>query len=174
MAPIGPIRLTERGSIQRRSAKILIAKIPEHVAQNERRVILGRDGWKPSDVEIIEIGNSAGPGNAVMLAAEANSVTEICSAFGSRGVPAKQVARDAIREFETYLGLNVPVGEHLADQLLLPMAIGAYQGTGGGEFLTGPLSLHTQTHIELIRLLLDVEINVTQDGEQNRIEVIAK
>ena len=48
-----------------------------------------------------------------------------------------------------------PVGEHLADQLLIPMALAR-----GGSFSTGPLSAHTTTNIEVIRKFLDVKFEV--------------
>lgn len=51
---------------------------------------------------------------------------------------------------------QAPVGEHLADQLLLPMAIG-----GGGRFRTGPLSLHTRANMEIIHHFIDVTIEGT-------------
>lgn len=63
--------------------------------------------------------------------------------------------------------MGVAVGEHLADQLLLPMAI-----LKGGRFSTLPLSRHTQTNIEIIRKFLSVDISV-QEGERrvHNIEV---
>jgi RNA 3'-terminal phosphate cyclase (ATP) len=59
------------------------------------------------------------------------------------------------------------VGEHLADQLLIPLAL-----AGGGSYLTGALSLHTTTNIEVIRKFLSVDINATPVSAQTwKIEV---
>ena len=49
--------------------------------------------------------------------------------FGRKGVPAEQVAGGACDEAAAYLAADVPVGTHLADQLLVPMAL-----AGGGVF----------------------------------------
>ena len=54
-----------------------------------------------------------------------------------------------------YLSTPAPVGRYLADQLLLPMALGA-----GGRFLTLPVSQHTTTNCEVIRRFLDVGIGI--------------
>ena len=54
-----------------------------------------------------------------------------------------------------YRELEVPVWRFLADQLLLPMAIGA-----GGKYLTVPPSRHSQTNLEVIRKFLDIEIKL--------------
>ena len=64
----------------------------------------------------------------------------------SKGVPAEKVANDAAREVQQYLDARVPVGLHLADQLLLPLALGA-----GGSYATLPPTLHTKTNIEIIQ-----------------------
>jgi RNA 3'-terminal phosphate cyclase (ATP) len=53
--------------------------------------------------------------------------------------------------------LGAPVGRRLADQLLVPMALGA-----GGVFRTGPLSNHTRTNIETIGLFLERGIEVKE------------
>ena len=81
---------------------------------------------------------------------------EHATAFGERRKPAEAVADEAIDELERYLAAPVPVGEHLADQLLLPMAL-----AGGGRFRTLPLSLHARTQLELIPRFLGVEFSVT-------------
>ena len=57
-----------------------------------------------------------------------------------------------MRQAEPYLASDVPFGEHLADQLLLPMALRA------GRFLTLPLSSHAETNIRTIERFLDVPI----------------
>ena len=52
------------------------------------------------------------------------------------------------------------MGPHLADQLLLPMAL-----AGAGRFTTVKPSLHTRTNIEVIRRFLPVEIDCDDSGE---------
>jgi RNA 3'-terminal phosphate cyclase (ATP) len=52
----------------------------------------------------------------------------------------------------------------LADQLLLPLGIGAARGRGGGAFRTSRLSSHTTTHIDLLQRFLAIEIHIHQQG----------
>jgi RNA 3'-terminal phosphate cyclase (ATP) len=81
-------------------------------------------------------------------------------AFGERGVRAEMVAEKAVAEARRYLDAGVPVGEHLADQVLVPMALG-----GGGAFKTLPLSLHARTNIDVIKMCLGVEVRVEEAGD---------
>ena len=82
--------------------------------------------------------------------------------FGERGKPAERVAAQLARKVQRFTSSAVPVGEHLADQLLLPLAIGAWQGSGGGQFRTLDLTNHTRTHIDIIKAFLDVDVRVNQ------------
>jgi len=75
-------------------------------------------------------------------------------------VPAEKVARGVADEAARYLAANVPVGEHLADQLLIPIAL-----AGGGSFRTLPLTDHTRTNIDVIRKFLDVRIAAREVGQ---------
>ena len=61
---------------------------------------------------------------------------------------------DEIRE---YLAAGVPVARHLADQLMIPMAM-----AGGGTFRTLPLTLHSTTNIEILKKFLDVQVDVNK------------
>jgi len=63
------------------------------------------------------------------------------------------------------------VGEHLCDQLMLPLALSATQGETS-SFVTGPLSAHSLTHIELISKFLDVMIKVQElTGDRQRVSI---
>lgn len=95
---------------------------------------------------------------------EAEHVTEFFTAFGQLGVRAEDVAKDALCQAEEYLAAGVPVGKYLADQLMLPLGIGAYLGSGGGVFRTMDLSPHATTHLDILRRFLELDIHVEQDG----------
>ncbi len=112
--------------------------------------------------EIDEAKGSRGPGNVVMIEVDTEHVTEVFTAFGQLGVRAEDVAKEALRQAEEYLAAGVPVGTYLADQLMLPLGIGAYLGTGG-VFRTMGLSLHSTTHMEILRRFLEVDIHVEKD-----------
>jgi RNA 3'-terminal phosphate cyclase (ATP) len=151
------LELLERGEIQNRRATVLLANLPAHIADREARKLGELTSWDPASVEIRRV-DSAGPGNAVLLELESDHVTEVFTAFGEVGVSAEAVAEKAVREMRSYLKADVPVGEHLADQLLLPLAL-----AGSGSYRTSPLSLHARTQIELIPEFLDVRIGVVEE-----------
>ena len=93
-----------------------------------------------------------------MLTLDYEHVTEVFTGFGARGVRAEQVARSAMEEACRYLDSAAPVGEHLADQLLLPLAIGA-----GGTFRTTALTDHTATNITVLRTFLNAHIDTQEE-----------
>jgi RNA 3'-terminal phosphate cyclase (ATP) len=109
-------------------------------------------------VETVE--GSVGPGNVLLIVVEGESLTEVVTGFGVKGVSAEQVASDACDEAERYLRTDVPVGSHLADQLLIPMAL-----AGGGSFRTLAPSAHTLSNARVVRRFLDVEIALEAEGE---------
>jgi RNA 3'-terminal phosphate cyclase (ATP) len=90
---------------------------------------------------------------------------EIFTAFGQLGVSAEKVASDAAREAREYLSSQAAAGEHLTDQLLLPMAL-----AGSGCFAALKMNLHARTNIEVIAKFLPVRFAVTEAEGYSRIE----
>lgn len=146
-----PLKLLAAGPT-RISATAYVSKLPEDVAERELRKV--RQAFPQAELNTANV-QSIGPGNALCLFAQAQGYTEVVTAFGKRGTRAEEVAKEAVTEMQCFLKSGAPVGEHLADQLLLPMALGA-----GGRFRTLEPSGHTRTNIETMRRFLDVEISV--------------
>jgi len=161
---LGRFELCERGALVGRKVRALIARLPRHIAQRECQTIAAATGWDESCFEIDEVADAPGPGNAVSIELQFEQVTEVFTGFGQRGVPAELVAQQTLDRARHYLAAGVPVGEHLADQLLLPLGIGAHRRTGGGVFRTLPLSSHSRTHIQILKRFLDVHIEVDETG----------
>lgn len=157
-----PLRLHDRGAIALR-AVAYVASLPEHVAQRELNIMR-----RYLNVDRLSIGSprTMGPGNALCVYADSEHVTEVVTAFGKRGKAAESVAKEAVREMKDYLKAEAPVGEHLADQLLLPMALGA-----GGSFRTLQPSLHTTTNVAVIRRFMEGRIEVREDDGTYIVEV---
>jgi RNA 3'-terminal phosphate cyclase (ATP) len=164
-ARLEPLVLLERGAVRRRRARAVVARLPRSIAERELAVIGRRLGWGPAELEVVALDPGGaparttaagpGPGNVVMLEIESAEVTEVVTGFGERGVRAEAVAEGAAEEARRYLAAGVPAGPHLADQLLLPLAL-----AGAGAFRTGTLSPHATTSIAVLRRFLDVDVRV--------------
>jgi RNA 3'-terminal phosphate cyclase (ATP) len=152
--------LTSRGEILSRKARALVASLPPDIADRELNFIAQRMSWGKDWLHREIITNSRGPGNVVFIELESEHLTEIFTSFGERGVRAEAIADEVVKEARHYLASGVPVGEYLADQLLIPFAL-----AGGGAFTTFGLSLHTTTNIEVIKKFLKVKINAKQLGK---------
>ena len=154
-----PLRLIQRGAPVSREARVLLGDLPAHIARRELKVVQQKLGW--SDAELtVELLEGTGPGNVLQLCMEFDDVAEMTCSFGQRGVPAETVARKAVSAARSYLDSAVPVGRHLADQLLLPLAL-----AGGGEFRTLPLSMHTRTNMEVIGRFLELSLQAEEQAD---------
>ena len=152
--------LLERGPITGRRARALVVNLPASMAERELTVIKEKMGLNNDELYAEISDNAISRGTAAMVELESADVTELFSRIGERGVPAEVIAEHAANEAMAYLATPAAVGEHLADQLLIPMALAK-----GGSFCTGMLSLHTQTNIEVIQKFLDVEIATKQSND---------
>jgi RNA 3'-terminal phosphate cyclase (ATP) len=164
---LGRLELIERGEIAARRVRAVVANLPQHIAERECRTVADKTGWNQSCFEIHEIADSPGPGNVLMIELESANVTELFTGFGERGVRAETVATRVLDSALRYADADVPIGENLADQLMLPLGIGAYQGTGGGAFRTLALSQHSMTHIQVLKAFLDIKIHVQENGRDD-------
>jgi RNA 3'-terminal phosphate cyclase (ATP) len=152
-----PLLLGDRGEIIEKKIVALVANLPYHIARRELDTASGLLGWDAEMTSCVDTKNSASPGNVVMIEIESHGATEMFIAFGERGVTAEAVATDAAKQAKAYLESAASVGEHLADQLLLPMAL-----AGKGEFTTTELNLHARTNMQVIQEFLPVKFEVRE------------
>ena len=140
-----PIAIEERGARLGISAEALVAGVPEHVALREITRVVDRFKLRREHIRHRDLGKRTGPGNVLSVRADFEHVSELVTTYGERGLPAEAVADRACDALDVYLASDAPVGEHLADQLLLPMWL-----AGGGSFVTGTVSAHLATNAALI------------------------
>ncbi len=159
------IDLSGRGEIIHHKALAVVAKLPRNIADREIKVIEERMGWGRDCFQVKEMDDTPGPGNIVSIALKSDTLTEVFTGFGQRGVPAETVALNAVKQAREYMTACVPVGRYLADQLLIPMAL-----AGGGRYRTLPPTRHTFTNMEVVKRFLDVEI-LAAEVERGKWEV---
>jgi len=158
-AALEPLSLFERGET-RVQARALVSSLSESIGRRELAVVRERLGLDRTVCRVESIGESVGPGNVLLIVVESDAVVEVISGFGVKGVTAEKVASDACDEAEAYLAAGIPVGVHLADQLLVPLAL-----AGGGTFRTQPPTPHTETNAAVIRRFMDVDISLERETD---------
>ena len=157
---LSPLVLEEAGGIGSRRILADVANIPYDVAQREVREAARLLSW-PEDAGTARTVKSDGPGNVLAIELGYEHVTEVFTGFGERGVSAESIASRTVSEVREYLIAGVPVGPHLCDQLLLPMAL-----AGGGSILTMHPTRHTRTNVGMIEAFLDLKFFLTDLGNR--------
>jgi RNA 3'-terminal phosphate cyclase (ATP) len=159
--------LEDRGERIGESVIAVVANLKGDIANREIKTLLKALNLKPEQGEILHV-EGPGPGNAVTLCLEHENVTEVFIGLGEHGVRAEAVAKSVAAQAQKYIpakdglgSIQTAVCEHLADQLLLPMAL-----FDGGVFTTTDISQHTRTNIEIIKMFLDVDIKMIQLGRK--------
>lgn len=136
-----------------------VTNLPAHIPQRMARRahnLLSEAGLRPLVQPVRETG--AGPGAGLMLWAENAGVTSL----GRKGLPADQVAETAVAQFLAFVDNKVAVDEHLADQLLIPMAL----ANGRSSFTTQRITQHTLTNAALLRQWLQIDLSI--EGAENQ------
>jgi RNA 3'-terminal phosphate cyclase (ATP) len=152
-----PLSIRERGEILHQGAEVQLSHLPGHIADRELAIISHALDFSQQPPVYKNIISAYGPGNVAFVTVRSEAITEVFSAFGKRGLPAEIVAQQLVDEVREYLDSNVPVGKHLADQLLIPVAL-----TGQGSFLTQMPSSHTMTNIAVIHQFMGTQFKLEE------------
>jgi RNA 3'-terminal phosphate cyclase (ATP) len=155
---LAPLHVGPRGALRATRAEALVVNLPGSIAERELAVIAAQLRWPAESLHLRSL-KAIGPGNVLTLYLEFDNITQVVVGFGEQGVAAEAIAARVARTVQRLLAGEAAVDPHLADQLLLPMAL-----AGGGSFSTLKPSLHTRTNIDIIRRFIDLPIEVTEAG----------
>ena len=168
----GEVRLTTRGArgltgVQWRTPAeatafrglSAAAKLPEHVARRQAARVSARLG-EAFPVTVVPAGGQD-PGSLVFLWGPQAGF----SALGARGKPAEQVADEAVEAYLAFGASGAAVDRHLADQMLIYLAL----AQGPSSFTTEAVTSHLLTNIWVIEQFLgprfEVRGNPGEPGE---------
>jgi RNA 3'-terminal phosphate cyclase (ATP) len=158
-----PINMCEPVKDFSLSARIYTAKLPVQIAQKQRKLLLN-SGLNFKGIEHINVIESVGAGNCVVIRVCGNNRTIVFTGFGSRGKPSEKVVSEVVNEAQDFINIGAGINHYLADQLLIYMAI-----QQKGKFTTNQLSKHLTTNIEVIKKFLPVDFVVEQENNYHRI-----
>ena len=154
-----PIELLDRGPI-RVSARALVSAVPEGVARRELNAVHEHFNVPWDALESVVVRTSPGPGNVLLIVISSPQVTEVVTGFGEKHVGAAVVASGACKEASDYIASGAPVGVHLADQLLVPLAV-----SGGGVYRTLAPSMHTTTNAAVLKQFAGVDVTFADGSD---------
>ncbi|MBS3783931.1 MAG: RNA 3'-phosphate cyclase [Anaerolineae bacterium] len=158
-----PITLTKRGDVQRVWGIAAVTNLPSHIPQrmaNRARNVLAEEGLK-ARVEPRRL-RGDGPGAGIFLFVEYEHVTAGFTSYGRKGLPAERVAEAACEDLLLHHRSGAPVDPHLADQLVLPMAM----ASGESRLVTSKITQHLLTNVWVVEQFLDCTVKV--EGQEGR------
>ncbi len=165
--PLMPLHLHERGELRAAYAEVVVAGVSSSVAERELATLGKLMNWSGEQLRRVAARQNEGPGNALIATLEFENVTEVFMQLGEQGVSSETVAKKLAREIRNYQTRSLPVGPHLADQLLLLLAL-----AGGGSFSATEISEHTRTNALVVEQFLPVQIAIEMDGRGGRVQVV--
>jgi RNA 3'-terminal phosphate cyclase (ATP) len=161
--------LRERGKLQDALVTAIGSGLDESILVDELRIFqAGLEGMMSFQAEKSEV-ESVGPGNVLLARLRYDNLTEVFSVCGNLNVSRHSVAKRLAGEVRQYLTKQYVVGSHLADQLMVPLALGV-----GGDYRTGRPTLHAETNRAVIARFLKAKIEFTQEDNHIWIMEIEK
>lgn len=143
-----PLHLGESsGRLAKLEMKAIVSSLSEAIARRELTAAAALLEDAPLEMASESV-RSPGPGNAIWLVArdEETGLTNVFSGIGDVGVKAEDVGEALAQSFLAWRKTGAAVEEHLADQVMLPIAL-----AGAGTYTCSELSLHSRTNLEVIR-----------------------
>ncbi|MCP4211113.1 MAG: RNA 3'-terminal phosphate cyclase [Halieaceae bacterium] len=157
VATLTPFDLSACGRLEMVSGLSIIANLPAHIARRQQEQVERRLRGRVPDLQV-ETATLASPGQgtAVFLQAIYQTGCAAFTALGRRGKPAERVADEAVDALDMFLATGAAVDKHLADQLILPLAL----LPGESTFTTAEITQHLLTNIDVVQSFLPVSIDV--------------
>ena len=146
-----------------------VANLPRKIAERQRDRVLQRlqGEGRTAEIELIET-DAPGAGSFLSLVAETAGIPAGFSALGERGKPAQRVADEAVDALFDFLKAEAACDPHLADQLILPMAL----APGTSRLTTSRVTRHLLSTVQLAQQLLGCPVQVGgEEGSPGQVTI---
>jgi RNA 3'-terminal phosphate cyclase (ATP) len=168
-ARLRPATLVSRQGPVRLRGLSVVANLGRGIAERQRDQALRRlEGeGRQADIALVEA-EAAGAGSFLILVADARGVPAGFSAVGERGKPAERVADEVVDPLFGFLKGDAACDPHLADQLILPMALAG----GTSRLTTSRVTPHLLTTVQLVRQALGCPVEVGgEEGSPGHVTI---
>jgi RNA 3'-terminal phosphate cyclase (ATP) len=155
-----PLELLSRGALQRLTGRAVAANLASHIPRRmaDRARSTLRDLSFPVDIKAERV-RAAGSGTGIFLFAEYEELPASFSAYGQLGKASEDVADEAVAAFREHHASGAVVERHLADQLLLPLAL----ASGVSSFTTAQATGHLLTNAWTVGQFGVADISIGQE-----------
>lgn len=169
--PASGLTIVDRGPLERVTGRAIASSLPAHIAQ--RMSDRARALLEPLDVPVTIQARrmrSTSPGAGIYIAARYENISCGFDGAGRRGLPSEAVAEHAVAKLLDHHETGAALDEHLADQILLPLAF----ADEPSEFSCRSVTRHLETNAWVIERfgLARVAIDREPDGT-GRVTVVA-
>lgn len=157
-APLAPLRIFERGKLLKVRLVSTVSNLPVSIAERQLKSATSLLFACPAPVEAqIREAPSPGRGTSVFILAEFENARAGFSALGAIGKRAEAVGIEAAEAFLKHTERKAALDPHLADQILIYMAI----AKGESFFTASEITSHLLTNIHTIEKFLPVKFKVS-------------
>ena len=158
---LAPFDLLARGVLKDVLVEGVCAAVPKSVATREFDELARLTGWERRAMTLLPARQEEGPGNILLASLHYEHVTELVSSLGAHGLSSEAVARNLCQELRDYQKKpDAAVGAHLADQLVLLLALAVWQSGERASFSCSEVTEHLRSNIAVIQQFLPVRITV--------------
>jgi RNA 3'-phosphate cyclase len=167
---LAPLHLPERGALRRIRGISAAANLDMSIAERQlsRAIERLRSRHKDVEIELLDL-PARTKGTFLLIFAEFKHASACYVGLGALGKRAEQVADEACLWLEKFLAGTGAIDEHLADQLLLPLAF----ASGESKFRTAQVTPHLLTNAEVIRAFGVAEITIEKEhGKEGTVRVV--
>ncbi|ENW07630.1 RNA 3'-terminal phosphate cyclase [Acinetobacter beijerinckii] len=161
------LNLLDRGTLQSTEAFAAVLNLSEEAQIAQRELATLNKRLKLDTHQQFHL-NGISQGSTAYVKVEHQQHIQLFTALGEMRKSAEQIANHLAEQVKQYMESNAAVDEYLADQLLLPLALGQ-----GGEFTAQCISEHTRTQAVMIEKFIDCEIKFIELNE-NLFQVTVK
>lgn len=160
---LGALDLRRRGELLRVRGLSASSNLPKHIRIRQEAAALQalRSNGVNARIDVVDA-PSKGQGTVVFLWAEFETSLSGFTSLGERGKPAEQVAEEGAEALLEFLHSDAALDCHLADQLVVPMAL----ADGLSHFTTETVTQHLLTNAWIVNRFFPGRIRV--EGEEGR------
>ncbi len=164
------LSLVDRGEVKKVSGISAVSSLPMSIANRQRETALRllEQNKITVEIETLQV-TSYSPGTFVFLKSATKDCLAGFSSLGERGKKAETVGEEAAREFLDYFSSHACLDLHLADQIVLYLAV----VNGESIFTTSRITDHLLTNLWVIEKFLGIKYSIVgEKGNPGKVNII--